>query len=123
LASISADDSEPCSVSRTAGFGAALDALRRDALAAVVTRSEKGAIFVSKDVVIETPAERIARLVDTTGAGDLFAAGFLFGRARGMDERICLRLGAIAAAQIIQHVGARPLTSLRATVEQAGLKI
>ncbi|WP_341631570.1 adenosine kinase [Sphingomonas agri] len=79
----------------------------------VVTRSEDGALAVRGEERAEVQAEPIRELVDTTGAGDLFAAGFLFGiaRAKGLTES--LRLGAIAAAEVIQHYGARPETDLR----------
>jgi sugar/nucleoside kinase (ribokinase family) len=80
----------------------------------VVTRSERGAAAVSGPERAEVPAEPIARLVDTTGAGDLFAAGFLAGQARQLGLENSLRLGAIAAAEIIQHYGARPEADLKA---------
>ena len=66
---------------------------------------------------------RSSALVDTTGAGDLFAAGFLFGLARGFDAVTCARLGALAAAEVIQHVGARPPVSLKDLAEQNGLPV
>ena len=59
------------------------------------------------------PAAPIEQLVDATGAGDLFAAGFLFGLARGQDHKTAARLGALAAAEVIQHIGARPEVSLK----------
>jgi len=80
----------------------------------VVTRSEKGAVAVRGDERVEVPAEPIVDLVDTTGAGDLFAAGFLAGEARGLSLEKSLKLGAIAAAEVIQHYGARPEADLRA---------
>ncbi len=80
----------------------------------VVTRSERGAIAVAGDERAEVAAEPIERLVDTTGAGDLFAAGFLAGQARGMGLKRSLKLGAIAAAEVIQHYGARPQADLKA---------
>ena len=80
----------------------------------VVTRSEDGALATHGDERADVPAERIEKLVDTTGAGDLFAAGFLFGTARGQSLKQSLRLGAIAAAVVIQHYGARPEADLRA---------
>lgn len=73
----------------------------------VVTRSEKGAIALQGTERVEVSAEPIERLVDTTGAGDMFAAGFLFGQAQGRGLRESLRLGAICAAEVIQHYGAR----------------
>ena len=80
----------------------------------VVTRSEQGASAFAGGARADVPAEPIERLVDTTGAGDLFAAGFLAGQARGRGLEDSLRLGAIAAAEVIQHYGARPEKDLRA---------
>ena len=80
----------------------------------VVTRSERGAIACSGDKRAKVAAEPIERLVDTTGAGDLFAAGFLAGQARGKSLEQSLRLGAIAASEVIQHYGARPELDLAA---------
>ena len=78
----------------------------------VVTRSEDGALATRGAERADVPAEPIAKLVDTTGAGDLFAAGFLLGEARGLGLERSLRLGAIAAAEVIQHYGARPEANL-----------
>jgi len=89
----------------------------------VVTRSEKGSVIVEGEARTEVPAHPIARLVDTTGAGDLFAAGYLAGLARGAEPADCARLAALAAAEIIQHIGARPETSLKELAEKAGLKV
>ena len=69
------------------------------------------------------PAHPIERLVDTTGAGDLFAAGFLTGLSRGIDHTDCARLGALAAAETIQHIGARPQTNLADLARQEGLAV
>jgi len=80
----------------------------------VVTRSEDGALAVRGPERADVPAEPIRELVDTTGAGDLFAAGFLLGIARGKSLEQSLRLGAVAAAEVIQHYGARPEADLRA---------
>ena len=82
----------------------------------VVTRSEQGAYAVHGGEHAEVPAEPIARVVDTTGAGDLFAAGFLSGHVRGRPLAECLKLGAICAAEIISHYGARPEADLQALV-------
>ena len=79
----------------------------------VVTRSEDGALATRNGQRADVPAEPIANLVDTTGAGDLFAAGFLLGEARGLSLETSLRLGAICAAEVIQHFGARPEKNLR----------
>ena len=84
----------------------------------VCTRGAAGAIAVQHGARAEVPAEPIERVVDTTGAGDLFAAGFLHGQASGSDLRSSLRLGAICAAEIISHVGARPQVDLRELVRE-----
>jgi sugar/nucleoside kinase (ribokinase family) len=106
---------------QTADFDTAIAALRGDARRAVVTRSAKGSIVVEGPRTIEAPAFPVDRVVDTTGAGDLFAAGFLFGVARGFDDDRAARLGALAAAEVISHLGARPEASLLALAEQNGL--
>jgi sugar/nucleoside kinase (ribokinase family) len=80
----------------------------------VVTRSEKGALATQGDERAEVAAEPVAKVVDTTGAGDLFAAGFLAGHAKGLGSEASLKLGAIAAAEVISHYGARPEADLKA---------
>jgi sugar/nucleoside kinase (ribokinase family) len=90
-----------------AAFGGKVDTL-------VVTRSEDGALATRAGERADVPAEPIRALVDTTGAGDLFAAGFLLGTAREKSLEESLRLGAISAAEVIQHYGARPEADLRA---------
>jgi sugar/nucleoside kinase (ribokinase family) len=87
----------------------------------VVTRGAEGAMTMTREDTVSVPAFPIERLVDTTGAGDLFAGGFLFGLARGFPDKECLRLGALAAAEVIQHLGARPQRSLREMAQQEGL--
>jgi sugar/nucleoside kinase (ribokinase family) len=84
----------------------------------VVTRGEEGAVAVEGGEQVEVPAEPVERIVDTTGAGDLFAAGFLAGRAQGRSNLGSLRMGAIAAAEVISHYGARPEADLKALVEE-----
>jgi sugar/nucleoside kinase (ribokinase family) len=118
---IFANEAELHSLYQTADFDAAVKALRADIDVAVVTRSEKGCIIVNPDEIEAVSAFPIERVVDTTGAGDLFAAGFLCGLARGADDRACGHLGALAAAEIIQHLGARPETSLKDLARENGL--
>ena len=81
-----------------------------------VTRGEKGAVILSETKSIEVKSEAVDKLIDTTGAGDQFAAGFLFGLCKGEELTACARIGAIAAAEVIGHYGARPETDLAALV-------
>ena len=118
---IFANEAELRSLYQTSDFDAALAALRADIEIAVVTRSEKGCLVLGPDGIEAVPAFPVDRVVDTTGAGDLFAAGFLSGLARGADDRTCGRLGALAAAEVIQHLGARPESSLRDLARDNGL--
>jgi sugar/nucleoside kinase (ribokinase family) len=118
---IFANEGELESLYQTADFNTAVKALRADIDVAVVTRSEKGCLVIGPDGTEAVPAFPVERVVDTTGAGDLFAAGFLSGLARGADDRICGRLGAMAAAEVIQHLGARPEGSLKDMARDNGL--
>lgn len=104
-------------------FDAALALLRGEGILAVVTRSEKGCVVVTKAAALPVPAAPVANLVDTTGAGDLFASGFIAGLVRDLDHTDCARLGALAAAEIIQHIGARPKTDLRALAKANGISV
>jgi sugar/nucleoside kinase (ribokinase family) len=112
---------ELLSLYETPHFDEALDALRAEGVLGVVTRSAKGCVVVEGEATWEAPAFPIDKLVDTTGAGDMFAAGFLAGLARGADMTTCGRLGALAAAEIIQHLGARPNVSLKALAREKGI--
>jgi sugar/nucleoside kinase (ribokinase family) len=118
-----ANEAELHSLYQTADFDTALTQLRSDMKLAVVTRSEKGCVVASKDGVTAVPAFPIDKIVDTTGAGDLFAAGFLFGLVRGAGFEAAGRLGALAAAEVIQHIGARPQVSLKELARQNGLPV
>jgi adenosine kinase len=113
-----ANEAELRSLYQTSDFDSAVKALQKDAKLAVVTRSEKGCVVVSTSSIEAIPAFPVERVVDTTGAGDLFAAGFLFGLARNKDHHVCARLAALAAAEVIQHIGARPESSLEALAAQ-----
>jgi sugar/nucleoside kinase (ribokinase family) len=91
----------------------ALRAVRKDCSLAVITVGAEGCMVVTHDDVLHAPAEPVEQVLDTTGAGDLFAAGFLYGYTRRRSLSDCARLGAIAAAEVISHVGPRPLVELR----------
>jgi sugar/nucleoside kinase (ribokinase family) len=116
-----ANESELKSLYTTSDFDSAVAAIREDVGLAIVTRSELGAIAVTRGETVAAPAYPVERLTDTTGAGDLFAAGYLFGHTAGRERRDCLRLGALAAAEVISHVGPRPLVDLRQLAVDNGL--
>jgi sugar/nucleoside kinase (ribokinase family) len=107
-----ANEMELLSLYQVDDLGSAVDAVRGRCEVALVTRSEHGALVVTSDEVTEVPAHRVSRLVDTTGAGDLFAAGFLHGLTHGLPHAESAALGALAAAEIISHFGARPEADL-----------
>lgn len=116
-----ANESELHSLYMTSDFDTALKQLRNDVDLGVVTRSEKGCMVVSVEDAVAAPAFPVDKVVDTTGAGDLFAAGFLYGLARNLAYKQCGELGALAAAEVIQHIGARPMVSLKELAQQRGL--
>ena len=116
-----ANEAELTSLYEEPHFDKAIVLLRAEGILAAVTRSEKGCVVLTPDAEIAVPAAPIATLVDTTGAGDLFAAGFLAGLVRGRDHETCARLGALAAAEIIQHIGARPKADLKALAVAHGV--
>jgi len=115
-----ANEAEIQSLAAVAHFDTAVKTFEGKVETLVVTRSEKGAIAVHQGQRVAVPAEPVDAVVDTTGAGDLFAAGFLAGVTQGRSLEHCLRIGAIAAAEVISHYGARPEADLKALVA-AGL--
>ncbi len=94
------------------GLENSMERLRGECDIAVITRSENGSLVMAGDAIYEVAAEPVAKVVDTTGAGDLYAAGFLFGVTEGRHLAECARLGSVAAAEVISHVGPRPQVSL-----------
>ncbi|MFU0505150.1 adenosine kinase [Pseudaminobacter sp. NGMCC 1.201702] len=116
-----ANESELKSLYQTESFEQALDLVRADCRLAAVTRSELGSVIVRGEETVRVDAIDIAELVDTTGAGDLYAAGFLFGYTSGRSLEDCGRLGSLAAGLVIQQIGPRPRQNLRQEAEQAGL--
>ena len=107
-----ANEAEIKSLYQTQNFDGAMKAISRDCPIAVLTRSEKGCIVVGGDEVHALPAFPVSKLVDVTGAGDLFAAGFLLGFTIGKSLPDAARLGSLAAAEVISHIGARPEINL-----------
>ncbi|TRO95932.1 adenosine kinase [Glycocaulis profundi] len=118
-----ANEAELKSLYQTEDFDAALEAVRADTAVAAVTRSAKGAVIVAGTETVAVSAEPVDTLVDTTGAGDLFAAGFMVGWAGGSDLEVCGRLGAMAAAEVISHYGARPEIRLAELAAERGIAL
>jgi sugar/nucleoside kinase (ribokinase family) len=112
-----ANETEICSLYEVDDFDTALQRVRRHCQIAALTRSERGSVVVAGDEVHVVDTSPIDRLVDTTGAGDQYAAGFLYGLTQGLDHATCARLGSAAAAEVISHFGARPLVSLAELAE------
>ncbi|MEJ6785392.1 adenosine kinase [Aminobacter sp. Piv2-1] len=116
-----ANSHEIKSLYETSSFDEALAQIRKDCRLAAVTRSEKGSVIVRGDETVVIEATKIRELVDTTGAGDLYAAGFLHGYTQGRSLKDCGDLGSLAAGLVIQQLGPRPRQNLRREAEQAGL--
>ncbi len=116
-----ANEEEICSLYQAPDFDAALQAVRGHCEIAVLTRGVHGSVVVTGDEVHVIDAETVAKVVDTTGAGDLFAAGFLFGITNGRDLPTAARIGSLAAAEVVAHYGARPEASLKRLLEARGL--
>jgi len=117
-----ANEAELMALYETSSFDDALQQVKKHCRIAALTRSEKGAVVVSADEVHIVDAEPVAKVVDTTGAGDLFAAGFMYGLTSGRDLGTCGRMGSVAAAEVISHMGARPAEDLNALFRSRGLK-
>ncbi len=111
-----ANESEIKSLYQVDSFEAALAAARAENKICALTRSEKGSVVIKGSETHTVPAAPVARVVDTTGAGDLYAAGFLFGFTHNKPLAECARLGGIAAAEVISHVGARPEKALKGLI-------
>lgn len=116
-----ANEAEVMSLFQTDTFEEAAKRVSAFTGVAVLTRSAKGSVVVADGEQVSVPANPIEKVVDTTGAGDLYAAGFLYGYTQGKDWASCARIGGLCAAEIISHMGARPETSLADLVKQAGL--
>ncbi len=116
-----ANEAEICSLYQTKDFDEAAAAVWAEADIGVLTRSEKGATVITAKEQISISASPVAKVIDTTGAGDLFAAGFLYGFTHGQNLEKSAKLGALCAAEIISHFGARPETKLKDLAAKAGL--
>jgi sugar/nucleoside kinase (ribokinase family) len=117
------NEAEARVISGEADLDAALRALTALCPVVALTRGAAGAVASDGTETVSAPADPVAKVEDTTGAGDLFAAGFLLGLARKRPLQDCLRLGALAAAEVISHTGARPQTSLAALAAAKGLEL
>ena len=113
-----ANEEEIISLYQQTNFDAAMMAVRSDCEIAALTRGERGSVIVCRDEVHIIDAEPVAKVVDTTGAGDAYAAGFLYGLTVNQPLNKCARLGSICSAEIISHVGARPSVSLKNLIEE-----
>ncbi len=116
-----ANQDEIFTLYQVSDLDAAAARLREAKVLAIVTRSAEGAMVFDGKTTLTVPAAPVAKVVDTTGAGDLFAAGFLYGYTHGRDLAHCARIGAMAAAEVIGHMGARPEVPLRDLMAKNGL--
>jgi sugar/nucleoside kinase (ribokinase family) len=116
-----ANEAEICSLYDTGDFVAAAKAVCSHVEVAALTRSAAGSVIICGDEAHRVEAAPVDRVADTTGAGDLYAAGFLYGLTRGLPLAICGEIGSVCAAEVISHVGARPEVALSALVKAAGL--
>jgi sugar/nucleoside kinase (ribokinase family) len=116
-----ANEDEAKSLFETEDFAVVTERMKAWGGIAAITRSAQGCVIVKGAEIHAVPAMSVAKVTDTTGAGDLFAAGFLFGLTRGKSLPDCGRLGTLAAAEIISHYGARPETSLKDLAARAGI--
>jgi sugar/nucleoside kinase (ribokinase family) len=107
------NEQEITTLFRSNSFDEAVEALEGRVDIAALTRGADGAVTVTKETLVQSPALPLGKVVDTTGAGDLYAAGFLFGYTRGNDLKTCAHLGGLAAGEVISHMGARPEVSLK----------
>lgn len=114
-----ANEDEIKSLYQVADFHDVIPILKDKCEIAAITRSEKGSVIVCGDTLTEIKAEPVTKVVDTTGAGDAYAAGFLFGYTEGLGMAQCGKLGSIAAAEVISHIGPRPITQLSGLMPKA----
>jgi sugar/nucleoside kinase (ribokinase family) len=116
-----ANEAEICSLYQVNDFEQAVNHVRGKTEIAALTRSEMGSVIVTRDREHRIPIHPPERVIDSTGAGDLYAAGFLYGLTHGKDLTSCGKLGSLAASEVISHYGARPETPLKDLAQRAGL--
>ena len=116
-----ANEDEICALYETQSFDDACTHAKSDCTLAALTRGSKGSLIISGDEMVEIAAHPVAEVIDTTGAGDLYAAGFLFGYTGELGLQKSGQLGSLAAAEIISHLGARPETSLATLARNADI--
>lgn len=116
-----ANSEEICALYETGSFDDAIAAVRKDCALSAITRGAEGSIIVEENDGIQIAAFPVEEVVDTTGAGDLYAAGFLYGYAKGLPLETCGRLASLSASEIISHLGARPETSLTKLATREGI--
>tara|TARA_B100001123_G_C15192797_1_gene980119 strand:+ start:268 stop:1260 length:993 start_codon:yes stop_codon:yes gene_type:complete len=111
-----ANEAEITSLYMVNTLAEALDLARHDVDTAVITRSEQGCVAMHHGETVRMPAERVSKIIDSTGAGDQFAAGYLYGLSTGRNMADCARLGVIAASEVISHIGPRPKVPLKSLI-------
>ena len=116
-----ANHTEAMALFETSDLDIALAGLRQKVKMAAVTRGAEGSVIVRQDETVVVPAYPVEKVVDTTGAGDQYAAGFMFGLAKDRSLKVCGQLGSLAAAEVISHYGPRPQVSLSELATQKGL--
>jgi len=116
-----ANEHEIMALYETRRFEEAIEAVRGECEIACLTRSDKGSLILSEEGLEVIEAAPVAKVVDTTGAGDLYAAGFLYGHTHGYGVRASARLASLCAAEVIGHLGARPETPLGELARRSGL--
>ncbi|MBI3419894.1 MAG: adenosine kinase [Proteobacteria bacterium] len=116
-----ANEAEVCALYEKNSVEEVLPLLAGACELAIITRSEEGSLILNKRKQVKITAEKVVRVVDSTGAGDLYAAGFLFGYTRGMDLQKCGLIGSVCAAEVISHVGPRPQADLKKLIESKGI--
>ena len=118
-----ANESEIKALWQTEDYAEAVALTRESCDVAALTRSEKGSLIIAGEHLIEVAAFPVKQVVDVTGAGDLYAAGFLYGYTRGRDFADCGRIAALCAGEVISHIGPRPHVSLAGLARAAGIAL